>query len=83
MKKNKKQRNPRDWNAVDAHFRNSGGAMKDRREERGGAKNYSRDLLVDYDMEISEDDMEIDGISGNGDNNHSGCSGNFSVRILG
>jgi len=38
----------RDWNAVAAHFRNSAGAMKDRRVSRGGDTNTSRDLLDDY-----------------------------------
>lgn len=47
MAKNK----PRDWNAVAAHFRNSAGAMKDRRSERGGTCNSSRDFLDDYYLE--------------------------------
>ncbi len=61
MAKNKKTMKtnnlPRDWNAVDAHFRNSAGAMKDRREERGGASNTNRDYF-DYYHEDMEDDLE-------------------------
>ncbi len=48
---------PRDWNAVDAHFRNSAGAMKDRREERGGASNNNRDYLDSYHEDM-EDNLE-------------------------
>ena len=54
----------RDWVAVDAHFRNSAGAMKDRRTERGGSTNLARDLIGEYNddkalecggMDISDD----------------------------
>ena len=38
----------RDWNAVDAHFRNSAGSMKDRRSGRGGSINVARDLIGEY-----------------------------------
>ena len=38
----------RDWNAVDAHFRNSSGPMKDRRQNRGGSTNLARDLIGEY-----------------------------------
>ena len=48
---------PRDWNAVAAHFRNSVGAMKDKREERSGASNTNRDY-IDYYLEDMEDVME-------------------------
>jgi hypothetical protein len=41
----------RNWIAVAAHFVNSAGPMKDRRSERGGACNTSRDLLDDYYLE--------------------------------
>ena len=54
-KKNNKL--PRNWNAVNAHFRNSAGAMKDRREERGGASNTNRDY-VDFYLEDMEDALE-------------------------
>ena len=61
MEKNKKTTTTnkllRDWNAVDAHFRNSAGAMKDRREERGGASNNNRDYLDSYHEDM-EDDLE-------------------------
>jgi hypothetical protein len=46
--KPKKEIKARNWNAVDAHFRNSAGSMKDRRSERGGTKNDNRDLIGDY-----------------------------------
>ena len=46
--KPKKEVKVRIWNAVDAHFRNSAGSMKDRRSERGGTKNDNRDLIGDY-----------------------------------
>ena len=48
---------PRDWNAVAAHFRNSAGAMKDKREERSGASNTNRDY-IDYYLEDMEDALE-------------------------
>ena len=53
----KKNKLPRNWNAVDAHFRNSAGAMKDRRGGRAGASNNSRDYLDSY-YEDMEDDLE-------------------------
>jgi hypothetical protein len=56
-KTTKKNKLPRDWNAVDAHFRNSAGAMKDRREERGGAGNNNRDYIDSYHEDM-EDDLE-------------------------
>mgnify|MGYP000111574621 CR=1 FL=1 len=40
-----KQRSPE---AVSAHFRNSGGAMHDKRAERQGARNEARELLEEY-----------------------------------
>ena len=59
MAKTTKKKNnlPRNWNAVDAHFRNSAGAMKDRRGGRAGASNNSRDYLDSY-YEDMEDDLE-------------------------
>jgi hypothetical protein len=48
---------PRDWNAVSAHFRNSAGAMKDKREERSGASNTNRDY-IDFYLEDMEDTLE-------------------------
>ena len=62
----------RNWNAIAAHFRNSAGAMKDRRTERGGACNTSRDLLDDY---YHEDDMVDTGADCVGNNI---CSGGDS-----
>lgn len=42
-KKPKKAKNkPRNMEAVDAWFRGSAGPMKDRRKERGGAKNWKQ-----------------------------------------
>ena len=52
----------RNWNAVAAHFRNSAGAMKDRRKGRGGACNTSRDLLDDYFSEDAVVDSSMDGV---------------------
>ena len=52
MGKSKKFKTVRNWNAVDAHFRNSAGAMKDRRDGRSGATNISRDLIGDYLLEV-------------------------------
>lgn len=40
---------PRDWNAVAAKFRNSGGAMRDRRAPRGGARNEQAEFLAEAD----------------------------------
>ena len=55
MKKRKnKTKLPRDWVAVDAHFRNSAGTMKDRREERGGARNTNRNFVDEYYGEVLE-----------------------------
>ena len=45
---------PRNWRAVDAHFRKAG-AMKDRREPRGGARNESRELVTEY-RKVREDE---------------------------
>ncbi len=56
-KTTKKNNLPRNWNAVDAHFRNSAGAMKDRREERGGASNTNRNY-IDFYLEDMEDALE-------------------------
>ena len=60
----------RDWNAVAAHFRNSAGAMKDRRKGRGGACNSSRDLLDVYYLEGDMVDTGSDIVGNNfyGDN---------------
>ncbi len=49
----------RNWNAVDAHFRNSAGAMKDRRSPRGGSENRSRDYITDFLLETQEDDSIV------------------------
>ena len=56
-KTTKKNKLPRDWNAVDAHFRNSAGAMKDRRGDRGGASNTNRNC-IDFYLEDMEDTLE-------------------------
>tara|TARA_R110000751_G_scaffold53818_1_gene116213 strand:- start:1360 stop:1605 length:246 start_codon:yes stop_codon:yes gene_type:complete len=56
-KTTKKNSFPRDWNAVSAHFRNSAGAMKDKREERSGASNTNRDY-IDFYLEDMEDTLE-------------------------
>ena len=66
----------RDWNAVAAHFRNSAGAMKDRRKGRGGACNTSRDLLDDYFGE----DVVVDGCVDLVDNGE-GCNVSNSFCI--
>ena len=58
MRKSKKFKTVRNWNAVDAHFRNSAGAMKDRRDGRSGATNTSRDYLSDYLLEVRDCDLE-------------------------
>lgn len=48
----------RNWNAVDAWFRR-GGAMKDRRSTRGGARNSTSDYLEEYyDVSASDDTSE-------------------------
>ena len=67
----------RDWNAVDAHFRNSAGAMKDRREERGGARNTNRDYIDEYCGDILED------LGMDGSDDHSDCvsHGNWTRNI--
>jgi len=49
----------RNWNAVDAHFRNSAGAMKDKRSPRGGSKNRSRDYIDDFLLEAQEEDSSV------------------------
>tara|TARA_R100000152_G_C6633519_1_gene80350 strand:- start:213 stop:467 length:255 start_codon:yes stop_codon:yes gene_type:complete len=66
----------RNWNAVAAHFRNSAGAMKDRRKGRGGACNTSRDLLDDYYDEDVLVDNSVDVVD-LGDN----CNGSNSLCI--
>ena len=58
MGKSKKFKTVRNWNAVDAHFRNSAGAMKDRRDGRSGATNISRDLIGDYILEVRDESLE-------------------------
>jgi hypothetical protein len=68
---------PRDWNAVDAHFRNSAGAMKDRREERGGASNTNRNC-IDFYLEDMEDTLEslfCDSFLGDCSGDHSSSGG--------
>ena len=55
--KPKKEVKARNWNAVDAHFRNSAGSMKDRRSERGGTKNDNRE-----DDEITSRILWLDGL---------------------
>lgn len=49
----------RDWNAVDAHFRNSAGPMKDKRSPKGGSENRSRDYIVDFLLETQEEDSNV------------------------
>jgi hypothetical protein len=77
-KRKNKEVQVRDWNAVDAHFRNSAGPMKDRRNGRGGSTNISRDLLDDYydscDMETHRETSPVD--SSDGDSFHF-CDGNL------
>ena len=69
MKKNKNKtaKLPRDWNAVDAHFRKSG-YMRDRREERGGSRNLVRDHLDEY---YYDQELEYCGDSECSNNYHS------------
>lgn len=43
---------PRNKIAVDAHFRNSAGAMKHKNTPRGGASNESADLLNEAEEEM-------------------------------
>jgi hypothetical protein len=45
----------RNWNAQIAHFRNSSGPMKDKRQGRGGARNEYREAL-----EILEEESQIE-----------------------
>ena len=66
MKKNKERIKVRDWNAVDAHFRNSAGAMKDKRDGRMGARNNSRDFVDSYFLEMGDDNMDDMGEDSNG-----------------
>mgnify|MGYP001165481764 CR=1 FL=1 len=49
----------RNWNAVDAHFRNSAGPMKDKRSPRGGSENRSRDYIDDFVLETQEENSVI------------------------
>ena len=65
-KKKKKFKTARDWNAVDAHFRNSAGAMKDKRDERMGTRNNSRDFVDSYFLEMGDDNMDNVGEDSNG-----------------
>ena len=71
-KKKNKVKLPRDWNAVNAHFRNSG-FMKDRREDRGGTRNSRRELIDDYYHDQEMENRGIDII----DDNYISCSDNF------
>ncbi len=48
----------RNWNAVSAHARNSGGSMHDRREGRGGCQNEQRDYLDEYHQHTEELNVE-------------------------
>ena len=64
--KPKKEVKARNWNAVDAHFRNSAGAMKDKRDERMGARNNSRDFVDSYFLEMGDDNMDDMGEDSNG-----------------
>ena len=66
----------RDWNAVAAHFRNSAGAMKDRRKGRGGSRNNSRDLLNDYYDDEDLVDTGADSVGNNFAGNSSNDIGN-------
>ena len=70
-KSKKKFKTARNWNAVDAHFRNSAGAMKDRRDGRSGATNTSRDYLSDYLLEVRDCDLERLGEDCSDDNGNS------------
>ena len=49
----------RNWNAVDAHFRNSAGPMKDKRSQRGGGKNRSRDYIDGFVLDTEEEDSSV------------------------
>ena len=64
---------------MDAHFRNSAGAMKDRRDGRSGATNTSRDYLSDYFLEVRDCDLEYLGEDCSDDNGYSdhNDNGNF------
>ena len=58
----------RNWNAVDAWFRR-GGAMKDRRSTRGGARNSTSDYLEEYyDVSASDDTSEAKSDESDDDN---------------
>ena len=48
----------RDWKAVDAWFRSSGGPMKDRRVPRGGSKNKTSDFFAEYLDELDPEDSQ-------------------------
>ena len=75
-KKKKKFKTARNWNAVDAHFRNSAGAMKDKRDGRSGATNTSRDLIGDYLLEARDEDLEHLGEDCSDDNDHNNANDN-------
>ena len=75
-KSKKKFKTARNWNAVDAHFRNSAGAMKDRRDGRSGATNTSRDYLSDYFLEVRDCDLEYLGEDCSDDNGNSDIDDN-------
>lgn len=52
----RKPRKTRNWNAVAAHFRNSAGAMDDRRKK--AAKEYARKSTRDLVEEAIEETLE-------------------------
>lgn len=67
MKKNKKKaRKPRDWNAVNAHFRSSAGAMKDKDKHeskffaRKSMSEYAKQFLEEYGHLFEEEDLDED-----------------------
>jgi len=80
-KKKKKFKIARDWNAVDAHFRNSAGAMKDKRDGRSGATNISRDLIGDYILEVRDENLECLGEDCPDDNGHSDANDNGKYSL--
>lgn len=46
----------RNWHATAAHFRNSAGSMKDKREPRGGTTNEFRDHISSIEEEMKDKD---------------------------
>lgn len=42
----------RNWNAINAHFRNSAGSMRDRRLRRHNSRPNSRDLIDEFSEEL-------------------------------